>query len=117
MRLATRIEQEASNEESYFRSFLLREDLMRLHSLENLFSTVSDCNGFVSEGLTIEWTPGNLRTWELLATLRPMLEAFYQCCERESDENIARLDMAWDAFSAARIDTLIGCLSRVPKPS
>jgi len=116
VKLLTRLERAALTEESYFRAWLLQEDLGRLRQLMDLSHSAPDLATFAKDGVKVGWTPGDMRTWELLPTLGPMLEAFYACALTENDANCERLDAAWDVFAAARIDLLVGCLSRVPKP-
>ena len=117
MDLLARLESEMRKEESYFRAQLLREDLARLERLKDLAARLPGVEAFKKEGLTIGWTPGDTRSWELKSTLDPFLEAFYAAATRGSGADTdGRLLGAWRAFDAQRMDRLVGCLARVPRP-
>jgi hypothetical protein len=117
MDLLARLEADLRSEESYFRAQLLREDVARLKRLLELAATAPNIDVFKKEGLMIGWTPGDTRSWELKATLDPLLEAFYATAAggvgADADD---RLLAAWQAFDAQRMERLVGCLSRVPRP-
>jgi hypothetical protein len=117
MDLRARLEGDLRDEESYFRAQLLREDLARLERLQELAATEPDLAAFKKAGLMIGWTPGDTRTWELRATLDPLLEAFYASATGGGSADAdGRLLAAWEAFDAERMERLVGCLSRVPRP-
>jgi hypothetical protein len=117
MDLRARLESDLRSEESYFRAQLLREDMARLERLQELAAAAPDVEAFKKAGLTIGWTPGDARTWELKSALDPLLAAFYASATRgggaDADD---RLLAAWEAFDAHRLERLLGCLSRVPRP-
>jgi hypothetical protein len=117
MDLLARLEADLRSEESYFRAQLLREDVARLERLRELAAVAPNLEAFKKEGRMIGWTPGDTRTWELQATLDPLLEAFYAgaTCGVTADAD-GRLLAAWRAFDAQRMEQLVGCLSRVPQP-
>lgn len=116
MDLIARLEADAGTEENFFRATLLREDVSRLQRLRGLSVSVSDRKTFKSEGAKLGWTQGDARTWELKETLDPLFDAFYQWTHDPSPSNGVRVERAWDAFCSFRLKTMIGCLSRVPKP-
>jgi hypothetical protein len=117
MDLLARLESDLRSEESYFRGQLLREDLARLKRLEELARSAPDANAFKNEGRMLGWTQGDARTWELRATLDPLLGAFYATATGgggvEADNHLLA---AWRAFDTQRMEHLVGCLSRVPRP-
>lgn len=117
MDILDRLERALSSEESYFRAQLLREDLARLERLRELASKATTEETFLRDGLFIDWTPASLRNGELKATLEPLLKAFFAAEKGASGTDVdARLLRAWNAFDAQRMDLLVGCLSRVPRP-
>ncbi len=117
MDLRARLERDLRSEESYFRAQLLREDVARLEHLQELSATAPDVEAFKKAGLMIGWTPGDTRTWELRSALDPLLEAFYASAAHGGGADAdRRLLAAWEAFDAQRMERLLGCLSRVPRP-
>lgn len=115
MKLIEQLEQALSEEESIFRAQLLKEDIARLRTLEELAKSASSPDEFLKRSLLIGWTPGDARTFELKPALEPMLLAFF-AASRGEDGAEARLTEAWRAFDAFRVERLVGCLSRVPRP-
>jgi hypothetical protein len=117
MELLDRLERALSAEESCFRAQLLREDVARLKALRDLARNASRQESFLEDGLRLEWTPGGQRNQQLKATLEPLLEAFYAADKSgpgaDADAHLLR---AWCGFDAQRMDVLVGCLSRVPRP-
>ena len=117
MNLLDRLEHALSAEESYFRAELMREDVARLKALHELVRKAIGQESFLEDGLRLEWTPGGQRNQQLKATLEPFLKAFYAADKSGPGENAdAHLFRAWCAFDAQRMDVLVGCLSRVPRP-
>lgn len=114
--LLTRLQQKAAASESYFRTHLLTEDVARITRLQELSRSSSDLTAFKAAGSVIGWTPGDTRTWELKPALDLFLDAFYAAATEPVRDSGERLNAAWDVFDLARIDLLVGCLSRVPKP-
>ena len=118
MILLDQLESYLSTEESYFRAQLLREDLARLKALRDLAREATSRASFLEGGLRLEWTPGGLRNKQLRSTLEPLLEAFYFADESGPTAAAdAHLLCTWYAFDAQRMDVLLGCLSRVPRPN
>lgn len=115
MKLIEELEAARAIEESIFRAQLLKEDIARLKTLAELAETVDSPEGFLKHGLLIGWTPGDARTFELKPALVPFLTAFYAACKGAADGE-ARLDAAWQELDAFRMERLVGCLSRVPRP-
>jgi len=118
MQLLESLERGVEREESVFRAQLMREDVGRLRRLEELADKVGSRDEFLKQGLYIGWTPDDLRTHEFKGELEPLLDAVYQRCRGEGDpgELDRRIDEAWRAFDAKRLERLVGCLTRVPKP-
>jgi hypothetical protein len=117
MQLLEWLEARLRGEESAFRSQLLREDLARLERLRQLAGAIPDAVAFRKEAMMIEWTPGNARTRELEPALGPLLEAFHAAAvSGTADGAEERLLTAWQAFEARRLERLVGCLARVPRP-
>ncbi len=116
MELLNRLEATAQTTENYFRAYLLKEDISRLRRLEALSRSVPNLETFKKEGSMIGWTDMDRRTWELKASLDPFLEAFYDAALGHDPNNANRLDAAWNALYDSRMDILVGCLSRVPRP-
>ena len=118
MDILDRLERALSVEESYFRAQLLREDVARLERLRELAGKATTEETFLRDGLLVDWTPAGLRNGELKATLEPLLRAFFAAARGEPGLDAdARLLPAWYAFDAQRMDLLVGCLSRVPRPT
>jgi hypothetical protein len=118
MKLLDQLERASSTEESYFRAQLLREDVARLKALRELASKATSQESFLEHGLRLEWTPGGLRNQQLKTTLEPLLEAFYAADQSgPGADTDTHLLGAWHAFAAQRMDVLVGCLSRVPRPN
>ena len=117
MDLLARLEGELRAEESYFRSQLLREDMARLERLQELARTAPDAEAFEKEGRMLAWTPDSMRNWELKEALDPFLQAFYAAATTGGGSDADdRVLAAWRALDAQRMDRLVGCLSRVPRP-
>jgi len=116
MDLLARLESDLRTEESAFRAQLLCEDVARLRRLQQLVAAAPDLAAFKKGGLAIGWTPGDARSWELRDTLDPLLEAFYAAATSEGAEADGRLLAAWEAFHGQRMERLVGCLARVPRP-
>lgn len=118
MELLARLESALRTEESYFRAQLLREDVARLKRLAELAATAPNLEAFKREGLMIGWTPGDTRSWELKAMLDLLLNAYYATaiCGGSAATEEDRLLAAWQAFDAQRMQRLVGCLARVPRP-
>jgi len=119
MQLLEALENAVEREESVFRAQLMREDIGRLRRLKELAREVGSHEEFLKQGLYIGWTPDDLRTHEFKDELEPLLDAVYLRCRGEGDAGAAdrRIDDAWRAFDAKRLERLVGCLTRVPKPS
>jgi hypothetical protein len=110
VRLIERLESLLAEEQSLFRAQLLREDLARLHRLQELAQSAPDLAAFKRSGMRIGWTQGEARTHELRGELERLLEAFHS-----GDEDA--VERAWEALHRARMEKLVGCLSTpVPKP-
>ena len=121
MRLIEELKRQHAGEESYFRQHLMMEDVRRLEQLAELAPTCDDMAAFIAAGMKVGWTPEDRRTHELSATLEPLLTALHARFrltagspqEAELDE---RIGVLWQAFDANRLERLIGCLARVPRP-
>lgn len=121
-RLIEELKRQEAQETSYFRQHLLKEDVARLERLENMAATCTDVAAFISAGKEVGWTAEAHRTHELSGTLEPLLAAVFTKFQTASsspgdtvrDEEILAL---WQAFETDRMERLVGCLSRVPRPS
>lgn len=116
MTLIEQLEKALQAEESIFRAQLIKEDLARLKALERLAEAAESKEAFLKQGLFIGWTSGDARTFELKPALEPLLIAFHAAREEDDEGAHARLAAAWQAFDAFRMERLVGCLSRVPRP-
>lgn len=119
MQLIETLKLEMASQESMFRAQLIKEDISRLESLVALANRIADPEAYMKEAVLLGWTPGDLRTRELLDTLQPFLMAVHDRRNGASGEDLAtdaQVDEAWRAFDAHRIERLVGCLSRVPMP-
>ncbi len=115
MKLIRELEQTLAAEESLFRAQLLKEDIARLKILQGLAKSAASLEDFRKRGLFIGWTPGDARTVELKPALEPLLTAFHSASQGEDGAD-ARLAAAWQAFVVFRMERLVGCLARVPRP-
>ncbi len=117
MRLIERLKIEKNATESYFRQHLLQEDVGRLERLVEQAPRHSDRASFVAAGLELGWTPENRRTHELRPALVPLLESIHDTIAASPDmPGEQDIDDLWRAFEALRMDRLVGCLARVPRP-
>ena len=119
MRLMEQLESRIAQEQSPFRTQLLREDLARLTKLRELARAAADAAAYRKAALHIGWTAGDLRTHELRAPLEVLLEAVYAYeTGATGEEQEARNIQAWLEFHRIRMERLVGCLSTpVPKPT
>ncbi len=122
MRLIEELKRQQDSEESYFQRHLIGEDTRRLEQILELAVTHADVETFVTAGMKLGWTPEDRRTHELRTTLEPLLGAIHARSRQDraatelmelDDEVSAR----WQAFGIHRMDRLVGCLSRVPRPA
>ncbi len=121
MHLIETVERGLASEESYFRHHLIREDLVRLDKLKGLSSAHAEPADFLAVATKLGWTPEDRRTHELKPALEPLLLAIHRRLRLPPgnpvaaalDEEIAGL---WQAFEQLRMDRLVGCLARVPRP-
>lgn len=121
MLLVDRLRHRMQAEESYFSQHLLREDLERLERLQALAGSAVDRPAFIAAGLKIGWTPEERRTHELKPALEPLLAAIHErstCPSAYADLNALdeQITALWQAFESLRMDRLVGCLARVPRP-
>jgi hypothetical protein len=119
MQLLESLQTAVEREESVFRAQLMREDIGRLQRLKALAEKADSHDEFLKGGLYIGWTPDDLRTHEFKDELELLLDAVYLRCRGEGDagELDRRIDEAWRVFDAKRLERLVGCLTRVPKPA
>lgn len=117
MRLIERLSGALATEESYFRQYLIREDIARLERLIAMAPAYAEPSEFVAAALKIGWTPGDSRTHELQPALAPLLEAIHRLARTGSDADLeAEIETRWHELEALRMDRLVGCLARVPRP-
>jgi hypothetical protein len=107
-----------ANEASLFRAQLWREDIARLHRLQQLAWDCTDVAAFTKAGMRIGWTQGDARTQELREPLERLLALVYRSERGVGDDDLDReLEAAWLALHQCRMERLVGCLSTpVPKP-
>lgn len=126
MRLIEELERQLAVEESYFQRHLITEDVRRLELLRELALAQSDVEAFVVAGSKAGWTPEDRRTHELRETLDPFLRAVHAAIQARSQQadaeaQVEALDAGimgcWQAFATHRMDRLVGCLARVPRPT
>lgn len=118
MRLIDRLNGGLAAEQSYFRQHLVREDIARLERLIAMAPAHPERSEFVSAAMKIGWTPGDSRTHELKPALAPLLEAIHRLAVAGPDAALEdEIEGRWREFEALRMDRLVGCLARVPKPS
>ena len=126
MRLIEELKRQQVAEESYFQQHLIAEDTRRLERLQELAATQAHVDAFVTAGMKLGWTPEDRRTHELRWSLEPLLLAIHAAVrERASKDHTeteqTTLDDAvsarWQAFGSHRMDRLVGCLARVPRPA
>lgn len=121
MHLREVVEGRLASEQSYFRQYLIREDLARLDKLMAMAPVHDDPAGFVAAGMKLGWTPEDRRTHELKPALEPLLLAIHRRLRLspgsdEAETLEAQISRHWDAFEQLRMDRLVGCLARVPRP-
>jgi hypothetical protein len=123
MRLLDDLAARLSNEESYFRQHLVREDISRLERLVAACTPGNDAAAMIATGLKLGWTPDDMRTHELRPALEPLLAAIHDRLVSSPDGDPTaigvkddRIAALWEAFERLRMDRLVGCLARVPRP-
>lgn len=120
MQLVDGLRHQLEIEQSYFRQHLMQEDLVRLERLVALLPSHPDPAAFIAAGLKIGWTPDDRRTHELKPALELLLLAIHERHTAAPAAVLGALDARiaahWRAFEALRMDRLVGCLSRVPRP-
>ena len=107
MKLIDDLRRAAAAEQSLFAAQLLKEDIARLEKLADIARTASDPGQYRKQAMTLGWTPGDLRTFELNPELERFLDAVLA---KPQDDNV--VEAAWKAFNRRRMDLLVGCLSR-----
>ncbi len=120
MRLINDLAARLQTEDSYFRQHLIKEDIARLERLREISTTTPDPKAFLKAAMLIGWTPDDMRTFELKPTLEPLLTAIHARLTGSTTDDTAALDddidARWQAFEVDRIERLVGCLARVPRP-
>jgi hypothetical protein len=121
MKLIADLKQRLEGEQSYFRQHLLREDIARLEKVAGIAMAQPTVEAFLTAARKIGWTPEDRRTFELKDTLEPLLAAIRERLTASPDDPCAgslddKIDALWQAFEQHRIDRLVGCLSRIPRP-
>jgi len=85
MKLLEDLRAQAAATTSVFQRQLLKEDIARLEKLQMLLVEISDGAGFKKQAMTLGWTPGDIRTFELNPELAAFIETVWQ---RQSDVEI-----------------------------
>lgn len=111
MQLIADLEAALVDEESYFRTHLMKEDIARLRTLEGLVASTESCDDFIREGIGIGWTQNDMRTHQIKDALVAFLASFhaFETGDKAPEDN-ARLQAAWRTFDAERMEKLIRCL-------
>ncbi len=115
MKFLDRLRDDLSREESVFRAQLLREDIVRIERLRTLADASADKAAFVRDALYVGWTANDMRTHDMAPELSAFVSAFYDAARSGDDQ--PHLWASWEAFCARRLELLVGCLARVPKPA
>lgn len=98
---------------SMFAAQLLKEDISRLERLQALLAEIDDWEAFRKQAMTLGWTAGDMRTFELRDELERFLDAvFRQARQAEPADMTDVVQSTWAAFYRRRMDKLVGCLSR-----
>lgn len=98
---------------SMFAAQLLKEDIARIERLESLLAEADDWETFRKQAMTIGWTAGDMRTFELKPELERFLDTlFRQARSDRPAEAGEEVRTAWAAFDRRRVEKLVGCLSR-----
>jgi hypothetical protein len=92
------------------------EDIVRLERLAELARTCADDSSYLAAASKLGWTADERRTGELQPTLRPFLLAYRASLVGGEHRAFDELAALWSAFDAHRIERLVGCLARVPRP-
>jgi hypothetical protein len=124
MRLLDDLGARLAGEDSYFRQHLIREDIARLETLLAVCPPGTGAADVVAKGLRLGWTPDDGRTHELRPALEPLLIAIHDRLAATAAGDVAslpgldeRIAALWSAFEQLRMDRLVGCLARVPRPT
>jgi hypothetical protein len=96
---------------SIFSRQLLKEDIARIEKLEALAGLHADAVPFRTAAMVLQWTPSDLRTFELNPELGAFIDSVYAHV-RNGSVDAQGVDNAWTALHKRRIDLLVGCLSR-----
>ena len=89
----------------------MREDIARIERLAGLATTAASYEDYEKAGLYLQWTQGDLRTFELTDELKPFLKAVHTAAnDAAGDRTDAAVRDTWIAFNTARMNKLIGCL-------
>ncbi len=108
MHLQDQLKEIAKNHDSLFRRQLAKEDLARFERLREMALASETLEAFVKDGLYAGWTQNDMRTHELKETIVPVLDAFYEVVRGSGEDD--KLQAAWAAFEADRLNKLIHCL-------
>ncbi len=111
MQLISDLEASLVDEESYFRTHLVKEDIARLRKLQALAASTDGRDGFMLEGMSIGWTQNDMRTHQIKDVVEAFLAAFHAFeTGAKSVDDEAQLYAAWRAFDMERMEKLIRCL-------
>lgn len=115
MHLIESLKAHQASEQSYFRSYLLNEDIARLERVITLARESADSAAFQKAAYFQGWSADDMRTGELLPALTPFLDSVWKFAREGGPENA--VTETWHALDQLRMERLLGCLSRVPKPA
>ena len=119
MRLIDELGRRLAAEPSPLRAQLLREDIARLHNLDELARSSLDAEAYRKAAYRLGWTAQDARTSELREALDLLLDSWRRAlsADRAADLDTLMLQ-AWQEMTRLRLENMVGCLStRVPKPA
>ncbi len=119
MQLIAELERRFAAEPSLLRAQLLREDIARLHKLDELARSSLETEAYRKAAYRLGWTAQDARTSELREALDLLLDSWRRALSADRAENLDTLMLqAWQEMTRLRLENMVGCLStRVPKPT
>jgi hypothetical protein len=112
--LITWLEDQKLRSESYLQQVLLGEDIARLRRLDAMLAAASTREDFRKHALYAGWSADDLRTHELLPALEPLIDLLWMT--KAGNPEPRQLVDAWTSLQDLRMERLVGCLARSPKP-
>lgn len=120
MRLIDTLHAAIAQDDSPFRSQLLREDIARITGLCAEASQVDSSEALGRIAMQANWTASQARTDELGAEIRALSDAVFELVSAGNDASDAlelAVERCWLALHHLRLERMLGCLSTpLPKP-